>query len=209
MARMRDPSEADAGLLDAAVIAGGLGARYTQQHRKYHNLLHVEDVLLRIEELEPPTEHELALALAAWFHDAVYQPDRDDNEERSAYAAYDALEQAGASPELMAEVVRLIRLTASHEADPDDIAGAVLCDADLSILGADHEKYCDYARNIRGEYIHLSAEEYSAGRVGVLRSFLEREHIFRTPYAREHWEEQARENIASEIATLDPPPAAA
>jgi predicted metal-dependent HD superfamily phosphohydrolase len=208
MARMREPTEEEARLLDAAVVAGGLGAKYTQPHRAYHNLLHVEDVLLRIEELAPPKEHELALALAAWFHDAVYQPERDDNEERSAYAAYDALEQAGASPTLMAEVMRLIRLTASHEADADDIAGEVLCDADLAILGAAREKYVQYAQGIRQEYVHVPMTTYHAGRAQVLRAFLEREHIYSTPYAREHWERRARENIEAEIACFqtDPDP---
>ena len=200
---MREATEADARLLDAAVVAGGLGAKYTQPHRAYHNLLHIEDVLLRIEELAPPPDHELALALAAWFHDSVYQPDRDDNEERSAYAAYDALEQAGASPTLMAEVMRLIRLTASHEADADDIAGAVLCDADLAILGSSREKYVQYAQGIRQEYIHVPMTDYHAGRARVLRAFLDREHIYSTPYARGHWETQARENIEAEIACFD------
>ncbi len=203
---LREPTEEQARLLDAAVVAGGLGPRYTQTHRAYHNLQHIENVLLRIEELAPPKEHELALALAAWFHDAVYQPDRDDNEERSAYVAYDALEQVGASPELMSEVVRLIRLTASHEADPDDIAGEVLCDADLAILGSPREKYVEYAQSIRQEYIHVPSTEYQVGRAQVLRSFLDREHIYRTPYAREHWEAAARENMAAEIACFEPPP---
>ena len=203
---MSDATEEQARLLDAAVVAGGLGARYTQTHRAYHNLMHIEDVLLRIEELTPPKEHELALALAAWFHDAVYQPDRDDNEERSAYVAYDALEQVGGSPALMAEVVRLIRITAGHSAADDDIAGAVLCDADLSILGAPREKYVQYAQAIRQEYIHVPVAEYNVGRAGALRAFVQRKHIYRTPYAREHWEARARENIESEIACFDLPP---
>jgi len=202
---MSNATEEQARLLDAAVVAGGLGARYTQPHRAYHNLMHIEDVLLRIEELTPPKENELALALAAWFHDAVYQPDRDDNEERSAYVAYDALEQVGASPDLMAEVVRLIRITAGHSADDDDVAGAVLCDADLSILGAPREKYVTYAQAIRQEYIHVSAADYHVGRTNALRSFVQREHIYRTPYARAHWEARARENIDAEIACFDAP----
>ncbi len=51
---MSDATEEQTRLLDAAVVAGGLGARYTQTHRAYHNLMHIEDVLLRIEELTPP-----------------------------------------------------------------------------------------------------------------------------------------------------------
>jgi predicted metal-dependent HD superfamily phosphohydrolase len=199
---MREPTERETHLLDAAVVAGGLGPRYTQAHRAYHNLMHIEDVLLRVEELEPPDEDELALALAAWFHDAVYQPGKDDNEDRSAYVAYDALEQIGADPALIAEVVRLIRLTAQHDPESDDVAGAVLCDADLSILAAAGDRYLKYATAIRQEYIHVPQAEFQAGRAKVLQSLLDRPTIFRTAYGREHWEAAARANIAHELATL-------
>jgi predicted metal-dependent HD superfamily phosphohydrolase len=199
---VRSPTEAEARLLDAAVVAGGLGPRYSQSHRAYHSLMHVEDVLLRIEELEPPPEHELALALAAWFHDAVYQPERRDNEERSAYVAYDALDQVGAAPELIAEVVRLINLTAAHEANPDDAAGAVLCDADLAILGSAPERYAAYAAAIRQEYIHVPEADYRVGRAALLAKFAERKQIYRTPHALEHWEQPARINLQAEIDQL-------
>ncbi|MCZ3386007.1 MAG: metal-dependent phosphohydrolase [Actinomycetia bacterium] len=200
---MREATERETRLLDAAVVTGGLGPKHSQPHREYHNLMHVEDVLLRIEELQPPSEHELALALAAWFHDAVYQPGQDDNEDRSAYVAYDALEQVGADPELIHEVVRLVRLTASHEPDDDDVAGAVLCDADLAILAAKPERYAHYATAIRQEYVHVPEAEFRAGRVKVLRRFLQRPSIYRTAHAREHWEAKARANMSDEIEALE------
>lgn len=203
---MREPTEREARLLDAAVVTGGLGPKYSQPHREYHNLMHIEDVLLRIEELEPPAEHELELALAAWFHDAVYQPGQDDNEDRSAYAAYDALEQVGADPALITEVVRLIRLTASHEPEDDDVAGSVLCDADLAILAAASDRYAQYASAIRQEYAHVPELDFRAGRAKVLRRFLDRPAIYRTAYGRKHWEVAARANISAEIAALDQPP---
>jgi predicted metal-dependent HD superfamily phosphohydrolase len=190
-------------LLDAAVIAGGLGARYTQPHRAYHTLLHVEDVLLRIQELEPPPECQLAVSLAAWFHDAVYAPGQPDNETRSAHVAYDALEQAGASPELITEVVRLVRLTEDHVTTPDDVAGATLCDADLAILGSTPERYRDYCSGIRTEYQHVPEAEFRAGRAAVLRTFLDRPHIYTTDYAQRRWEAPARANIGEEIQGLE------
>lgn len=200
---MRDPDPADARLLDAAVVAGGLGVKYTQPHRAYHTLVHIQDVLLRIEELEPPRESELCLALAAWFHDAIYQPDRNDNEERSAYVAFDAIEQVGGSPDLIAEVVRLIRLTATHDPDPKDTPGVVMSDADLAILGSARENYVEYAQGIRREYAHVPQVAYREGRATVLRGFLDRSHIFTTAYARSHWETQARDNLAAELACCD------
>jgi predicted metal-dependent HD superfamily phosphohydrolase len=79
-----------------------------------------------------------------------------------------------------------------------------MCDADLAILGAPREKYVQYAQAIRQEYVHVPSAEYHVGRSRVLHSFLDRESIYRTPYAREHWEERARENLASEIACHEP-----
>jgi len=195
--------ERDARLLDTAVVAGGLGARYTQPHRAYHTLLHIEDVLLRVQELEPPPECHLAVSLAAWFHDAVYAPGQPDNETRSAHVAYDALEQAGASPELIAEVVRLIRLTEDHVTSRDDVAGATLCDADLAILGSEPERYREYCIGIRSEYQHVPDAEFRSGRATLLRTFLDRPTIYITEYGQRRWEAAARANITDEIKTLE------
>ena len=201
---MREPTEREARLLDAAVVTGGLGPRYSQPHREYHNLMHIEDVLLRIEELEPPAEHELALALAAWFHDAVYQPGKDDNEDRSAYVAYDALEQVGASPELIAEVVRLV---AAHRAPRPRRRRRRRC-------GAVRRRPGDPRRRTRplrastpppsGRSTSTCPEaDFRTGRAAVLRRFLDRPTIYRTAYGREHWEDAARANIAAEIEVLE------
>ena len=199
---MREPTERETRLLDAAVVAGGLGPRYSQPHREYHNLMHVEDVLLRIEELEPPQEHELALALAAWFHDAVYQPGKDDNEDRSAYVAYDALEQVGGDPALIGEVVRLVRLTATHDPDPGDVAGAVLSDADLAILATPRERYEKYVDEIRAEYVHVPNDAFRVGTcpcaADLPRPSGDLPHC---PWP-SYWEEPARTNLAAELAIL-------
>ena len=55
-------------------------------------------------------------------------------------------------------VARLIELTAGHEVDPADIAGAVLLDADLAILGADPGEYQHYVNGVRTEYAHVDDE---------------------------------------------------
>ena len=99
-------------------------------------------------------------------------------------------------------MVRLVRLTASHDPDPDDVTGAVLCDADLSILAAAADRYAQYAAAIRQEYIHIPRAEFCAGRAKVLQSFLDRPAIYRTPHGQQYWEAAARANLANEIAQL-------
>ncbi len=84
----------------------------------------------------------LPVVLAAWFHDSVYDGERDA-EERSAAWAEDAL-PALTDPETVAEVVRLVRLTETHRPADDDANGCALSDADLGILAATPERYAAY-----------------------------------------------------------------
>jgi len=169
--------------------------------RGYHDLRHLGEVLARLDELGAGDDAEVVLA--AWFHDAVYSGAPDD-EERSAQLA--EAELAGAAIEDravdVAEVARLVRLTARHDPTPDDHRGAVLCDADLAILAADPDRYADYAAGVRRDYAFVPEADFRAGRRAVLEELLSRDALFRTSYAREHWEPRARDNLAREIAEL-------
>ena len=193
----------DQRLVDAAVTAAGLPARYGQDHRQYHNLGHVEQVLDCIKQLSPEPDHATALTLAAWFHDAIYAPGRSDNEERSAFLAKDTLELVGAPPALGTEVARLVSMTGSHTPEADDRAGAVLCDADLSILGSTPDKYAEYAAAVRAEYSLVPDHLFKPARAQVLRQFLERERLFQTVIGHDLWEAPARDNIRREISELE------
>jgi len=174
--------------------------------RGYHDLRHLGEVLARIDELGELADIELVLA--AWFHDAVYDGAPDD-EERSARLA--EVELAGSVIQVggiadrdvdVAEVARLVRLTALHDPPRGDHHGEVLCDADLAILAADPERYAEYAAGVRRDYASVPEADFRAGRRAVLEELLGRDVLFRTAYAREHWEPRARENLASEIADL-------
>lgn len=150
---------------------------YAQPHRTYHNADHVRTVLhaLASRGLSDPT-----LALAAWGHDLVYDLRANDNEERSAEVFEEWLRGQGVSPEVEAGVRALI-LATRHAAPPATREEALLVDADLSILGADAETFDAYDAAIRQEYSFVPEEAYRGGRARVLRSFLDRGHIFSTP----------------------------
>lgn len=164
--------------------------------RGYHDLQHLADVLDRIAELGGADNRELVLA--AWFHDAVYDGARDD-EERSAALASVELAASGVDVD---EVVRLVLVTSSHAPEEGDVAGEMLSDADLGILAAPPERYAAYVAGVRADYEHLSDEEFRAGRLAVLSDLAERAELFRTAHARARWDGAARANLASEIATL-------
>ncbi len=186
----------------------GIGAellrRYREPHRRYHTDRHLAEVLDRVDELAGDADDADAVRLAAWFHDAVYDPARGDNEERSAVLATRLLAGTDLPPATVEEVARLVRLTTTHDPDGGDRNGAVLSDADLAILAADPVRYAAYAAAVREEYAAVPDEEFRAGRAGILRALLDLPALFRTATARERWEADARHNLATELMLLGP-----
>ena len=171
---------------------------YADPARGYHDRRHLSEVLARIEELtedgDPLRERVL---LAAWFHDAVYAA-RADDEERSARLAETEL---GDAP-VAAEVARLVRLTRDHRPAEDDRAGQLLCDADLSILAADSERYAEYVRGVRSEYAHVDDVDFARERAAVLEALLAAPSLFHSTDARQRWETAARANVERELRSL-------
>ncbi|MGL4552499.1 MAG: HD domain-containing protein [Gemmataceae bacterium] len=165
-------------------------ARHAEPHRHYHTLTHVLAVL------EALPGAGTTLAVAAWYHDAVYDPRAADNEERSAGLMRRSLMML--PPDVLDEAARLIRLTKTHQAADDDADGMALLDADLAILGADVADYDAYAAAIRREYAWVPEADYREGRTAVLRRFLGRGRIYHT--ARMSGREgAARANLEREI----------
>ncbi|MGW8353642.1 HD domain-containing protein [Streptomyces wedmorensis] len=190
---------------DPAPYGHNLLARWAEPQRRYHTVDHLRAVLDRIDELADQGGEggELELVrLAAWFHDAVYRPDRSENEERSATLAEKALTEAGLTPHEVTEVARLVRLTTTHDPDPGDLNGETLCDADLAILATDPDTYREYTAAVREEYAFVPDDAFRDGRATVLRHLLSLPRLFRTPYGAAVWEEKARENAERELAEL-------
>ena len=177
-------------------------ARWAEPQRRYHTVDHLVTVLHRVTELTAYCDDPDSVALAAWFHDAVYRPDRSENEERSARLAERALTEAGLAADRVAEVARLVRLTILHDPAEGDRNGEVLCDADLAVLAGDPAEYAAYAAAVREEYAFVPDELFRTGRADILLRLLDQPHLFRTPYGRTEWEPVARRNLATEVELL-------
>ena len=193
-------------LPEATALRDDLVAAYADPARGYHDTRHLVEVLDRLEEI---AAHGTAfdrspVLLAAWFHDAVYDGERDA-EERSSVWAEQALAGLVAEP-VADETVRLVRLTETHRPDDGDANGCALSDADLGILAASPTRYAEYVGSVRREYAHLDDEVFTLGRADVLRDLMAKPRLFHTAYAAERWEERARTNMQDE---LDRMPAAA
>lgn len=193
MARWRSLTGPEAEHLGRELIT-----RYEEPHRRYHTTAHLESVLAHIDALADHAEHPDLVRLAAWFHDAVYDPRRGDNEERSARLAERTLPEMGLPSEAVATVARLVRLTLTHDPTRGDTDGAVLSDADLAILGASAEVYAGYVAAVREEYAFVPDDAFAVGRDSVLRSLLDLPAIFHIT----DLEGAARANIMAELERL-------
>ena len=180
-----------------------LEAAYAEPHRRYHTRRHIEDCLGKLAGASGLGERDRRiLERAIWWHDAVYDPTRADNEAASAAMAERDLAALGAPADEVAEVARLIRLTAGHRVAEGDRLGALMVSIDLSILGAEPGAYDAYARAIRAEYSHVRDEAFRAGRGRVLEAFIASPAIFPDEAFSERFEAQARRNLARELAAL-------
>jgi predicted metal-dependent HD superfamily phosphohydrolase len=187
------------GIDDSGDVGRTLLGRWSEPHRRYHDLAHLRAVLAHVDDLAPHAADPDLVRLAAWYHDAVYRGTSTD-EEDSALLAESELTGLGLDAARTAEVARLVRLTAGHATAPGDTNGEVLCDADLAILAS--PGYDTYVRAVRAEYAHVPDEAFRAGRAAVLRTLLGLPALFRTPHARAHWERPARANLAAELSGL-------
>ena len=191
---------------EAAVRRAGMELLdwWSQPHRQYHTVAHLAAVLDVVDGYAGHADNADLVRLAAWGHDTVYDPQApgDSNERASARLTGQILADLRLPPPAVAEVVRLIMLTVEHRAAPDDLNGALLCDADLAILAAPEEDYDWYARAIRREYAHVPDNEYRIGRVKALRELLDRPAMYRIPVLHSRWELPARANIHRELQAL-------
>jgi predicted metal-dependent HD superfamily phosphohydrolase len=173
--------------------------RWAEPHRRYHTTEHLRAVLGHLDWLgEPPP----SATLAAFYHDAVYRPQAGDNEAASADLAHSTLHRLSLHPDLVSEVVRLVLITAHHAPRPDDRTGALLCDADLAVLGGRPDAYARYRDAVRDEYAFLDESAWRAGRSRVLEGLLARPALYATSAGRDRWEASARYNIKLELDEL-------
>ena len=189
----------------AQPLGEDLLARYAEQQRHYHDQRHLTEVLRTIDELADAADNADTVRLAAWFHDAIYDPQADpgENEEVSAQLAELELAAYGVEAERVQEIGRLVRLTAKHDCAPDDRNGAVLCDADLRILSLPAERYDEYAAGIRQEYGHIGDRDFARGRMSFLQGLAET-RLYATASGHDEWERAARDNITREVGSLGP-----
>jgi len=176
-----------------------LKAAYAEPQRHYHTLQHLGECLALFDGARTLADRPHEVELALWFHDAVYEVKRHDNEQRSADWAREALQDAGVGGDAAQRVHDLVMAT-RHTAVPAGRDERLLVDIDLSILGAERARFDEYERQIRREYAYVPGFLFRRKRREILKGFLDRPAIYGTPHFHDALEARARENLARAIA---------
>jgi predicted metal-dependent HD superfamily phosphohydrolase len=188
---------------DGIALRDRLVEAWSEPQRRYHTLRHLTDCVALLEPALQLAEHPAEVEMALWFHDAVYELKAKDNEARSAAWAERELKVAAIAPSVGKRVHDLIMATchAAQAATPD---ARLLVDVDLSILGADSERFDEYEVQVRQEYAWVPGLLFRRKRREILRGFLARPSIYGTERFQEIFEAKARDNLQRSVARLRP-----
>lgn len=140
------------------------------------------------------------VVFAIAYHDIIYNVLNSDNEEQSAERATQRLKSISFPAHEIQACAHMILATKKHA--PHDFQTNLFTDADLSILGADHEAYVVYAKQIRREYSLYPDFVYNPGRKKVLQYFLAMDKIYKTKEFSSQYESNARINLQAELNSL-------
>jgi predicted metal-dependent HD superfamily phosphohydrolase len=192
---------AELGAKAPANLLDDLMRRYAESHRAYHTMAHLQECFVQLGGVRDACEHPGEVEIALWFHDAIYDTQRYDSEDRSAQWADHAVRAAASV--VPAARIRDLVLATKHEVLPASADARVLVDVDLWILGAPEPRFDEYEAQVRKEYGWMPDDAYRKARGKILRGFLDRASIYSTPALYARCEARARTNLARSLARLD------
>jgi len=178
-----------------------LEGAYSQKGRHYHTLAHLEKMLVELNNIKAKIQDWDTVLFSLYYHDAVYNVLKSDNEEQSAEFAQTRLKAIDVPLPIIDTCYKQIIATKKH-AFSDNTDTNYFTDADLSILGKDSETYTTYTQQVRKEYSIYPDLFYKPGRKKVLQHFLEMDSIFKTDYFFTKYETAAKQNLSKELETL-------
>ena len=182
-------------------VGRALLARWSEPRRRYHDIGHLRDILGYVDVLAEYAADADAVRLAAWYHDAVFEG-RPDDEELSARKAEATWPCLGAAAGFIAEVARLIRMTAAHHPGGRRPGRRGALRRRPRLAGGPARAVPAQLRDIRTEYAHVADDVFRSGRARVIGALLAAPALYRTPAARQRWEQAARANLEAELARL-------
>lgn len=176
-------------------------AAHSAPKRHYHSLKHLENLLAQLEAVKDQINNWDTVLFTLYYHDIVYNPLKDNNEEKSAELAEVRLRALAVPTELAQQCKQQILATKKHLLNTDQDTN-YFTDADLSVLGQDWPLYAAYAEGVRKEYSIYPDLMYKPGRKKVLQHFLQLDRIYKTDYFYHKLETSAKRNLQQELEGL-------
>jgi predicted metal-dependent HD superfamily phosphohydrolase len=198
---------------------------YCAENRHYHCFNHIDSSLHKMGFVISKLKNPLAVELAIWFHDVIYNPLSRNSEDDSANLAYGLLKDL--NPQLALKVWDLVMFTKwdSEYFVMDDIKEIAkiteddeglnnlfskvttdflyLRDIDWSGFGSEWNTYRETTYDIFDESPYIDSDEFDSKRIGFLEYILGmKRSIFSTEFFTETCEAQAFVNINRELALL-------
>jgi len=147
---------------------------WNESHRSFHNLDHLTDIIDQINESfesgDIGVEKAEKLILTALFHDIVYEPTRQDNEERSAEFLINLCEDKQ-NPDIL-EIRDAILDTKTHRSSTP--LSESFNRFDMRIVERDFDQLLKWEQGIHEEYSVYGNEMYKEGRLKFLESLLDK-----------------------------------
>ncbi len=175
-----------------------LNKKYSEKHRCYHTLLHIESMLKLFQKYQQQITNKDDFLFALFFHDSIYSVVFSGNEEKSADYTVRTLQQIN-YPAPQISTVNDYILAIKNHSTTNDMDLQFLLDFDLAVLGANEKTYLNYTQQIRREYKLYPDFLYKKGRIKMLEHFLNKKRIFQSEPLFQLYENQARFNIEEEL----------
>jgi pantetheine-phosphate adenylyltransferase len=143
---------------------------WNESHRYYHNLNHLNDLIEQInndKDIYSEKEYE-KLLIAALFHDAIYDTNRFDNEEKSAEFFMNCCVEKNSDIE---HINKIILDTKSHL--PSDNLSECFSNYDMNIVERSYEQLLEWENNINLEYKQFG-DLYKENRIKFLESIVDK-----------------------------------
>jgi len=178
--------------------------KYSSLNRFYHNLDHIKSMLLEVKRFQNEINDNDSILFAIWFHDIIYEPNNNDNEEKCAECARKFLNNLDYEKNRINKVIELILRTKNHTEQilNEEIDAQIFLDCDIIIFASHKKNYLNYAKSIKNEYSSIPDTIYYKARIKVLESFLNKTYIFRNKSFQKLYEKKARQNLRYEIKML-------
>ena len=171
---------------------------YSEPHRVYHDLRHINDLLTLIDEHVENEEQALLLKAVAWFHDAFYDPKlgSPQNEQKSI-EIFESVSHLF-EPSQAQEIKDIILATSLHMTDQSNASALtqIFLDMDMGNFRLPFERYMEYTKRVFDEYVlsGYSENEVLRGQKDFAKKLLQKTNLYYTPLFKPQ-EDRARANL--------------